>query len=59
MTPLLGFHANTKERNNSVLELRGGTEESSTDPYSIFLFVMGSPKTSEKCTEILRVKTNG
>jgi hypothetical protein len=48
MTPLLGFHANTKERNNSVLELRGGTEESSTDPYSIFLFVMGSPKTSEK-----------
>jgi hypothetical protein len=42
-----------------VLELRGGTEESSTDPYSIFLFVMGSPKTSEKCTEILRVKTNG
>jgi hypothetical protein len=52
MTPLLGFHANTKERNNSVLELRGGTEESSTDPYSIFLFVMGSPKTSEKCTGI-------
>jgi hypothetical protein len=56
MTPLLGFHANTKERNNSVLELRGGTEESSTDPYSIFLFAMRSPKTREKCTGRLKSK---
>jgi hypothetical protein len=38
-----------------VLELRGGTEESATDPYSIFLFAMRSPKTREKCTGRLRM----
>jgi hypothetical protein len=31
-----------------VLEVRG--RESSTDPYLMFLFVMRSPKTREKCT---------
>jgi hypothetical protein len=31
----------------SVLEVRGGIEESSTDPYSMFLFAMRSPKTRE------------
>jgi hypothetical protein len=39
----------------SVLEVRGGIEESSTDPYSMFLFAMRSPKTSEKCTGRLRM----
>jgi hypothetical protein len=28
---------------------------SSTDPYSMFLFAMRSPKTREKCTERLRM----
>jgi hypothetical protein len=40
----------------SVLELRGGIEESSIDPYSIFLFAMRLPKTREKCTGRLRSK---
>jgi hypothetical protein len=39
-----------------VLELRGGIEESSIDPYSIFLFAMRLPKTREKCTGRLRSK---
>ena len=30
-----------------MLEVRGGIEESSTDPYSMFLFAMRSPKTRE------------
>jgi hypothetical protein len=40
ITPLLGFYNNKKERKISVLEIRGGIEESSTDPYSMFLFAM-------------------
>jgi len=50
ITALLGFQANKKERKISVLEVRGGIEESSTDPHSMFLFAMRSPKTREKCT---------
>ena len=38
-----------------MLEVREGIEESSTDPYSMFLFVMRSPKTREKCTGRLRM----
>ena len=38
-----------------MLELRGGIEESSTDPYSMFLFAMRSPKTREKCPGRLRM----
>ena len=39
-----------------MLEVRGGgIEESSTDPYSMFLFAMRSPKTREKCTGRLRM----
>jgi hypothetical protein len=36
-----------------VLEVRDG--ESSTEPYSMFLFAMRSPKTREKCTGRLRM----
>jgi hypothetical protein len=38
----------------SVLEVKG-EESSSTDPYSMFLFAMRSPKTREKCTGRLRM----
>jgi hypothetical protein len=43
-----------------VLEVRGerqgkGEESSTTDPYSMFLFAMRSPKTREKCTGRLRM----
>jgi hypothetical protein len=39
----------------SVLEVRGRIAESSTDPYSMFLFAMRSPKTREKCTGRLKM----
>jgi integrase len=40
----------------SVLEVRGQGESTSiTDPYSMFLFAMRSPKTREKCTGRLRM----
>jgi hypothetical protein len=48
ITPLLGFLANKRREKISVLEVRG--RESSTDPYLMFLFLMRSPKTREKCT---------
>ncbi len=51
ITPLLGVHANKKERKISVLELRGGIEERSTDPYSMFLFAMRSPKSERNVLE--------
>jgi hypothetical protein len=34
----------------SVLEVRGGIEESSTDSYSMFLFTTRPSKTREICT---------
>jgi hypothetical protein len=42
-----------KRREKDVLEVRG--RESSTDPYSMFLFAMRSPKTREKCSGRLRM----
>ena len=41
-----------------MLEVREGIEESSTDPYSMFLFAMRSPKTREKCTGRLKMFFN-
>jgi hypothetical protein len=52
ITPLLGFHNNKKEseKNRVILEIKADS-----DPYSMFLFAMRSPKTREKCTGRLRM----
>ena len=44
ITPLLEFYVNKKE-----------IESTESDPYSMFLFAMRSPKTCEKCTGRLRI----
>jgi hypothetical protein len=49
---LLYYDSTTTKRRarKTVIEI-----ESDSDPYSIFLFAMRSPKTREKCTGRLRI----
>jgi hypothetical protein len=45
-----------RARNNKVtLEIKSTTTSAESDPYSMFLFAMRSPKTREKCTGRLRM----
>jgi hypothetical protein len=47
---------NKKEIKNKCVEGQAiGESSSTTDPYSMFLFAMRSPKTREKCTGRLRM----
>src|SRR5919202_1365302 len=42
-------------KNKVTLEIKSTTTAAESDPYSMFLFAMRSPKTREKCTGRLRM----
>lgn len=56
ITPLLEPCVNKKESKKIKLELRNDRfPDENTDPYSLFLYAMRSPKTKEKCIGRLRM----